>query len=94
MADNGFYWPLLWLASPDVEINLPDMNGIELQKRINELSKIPVIITSKYMDVRLAIQAMKQKAFAVLEKPFFKKELLQTLHEALKYSMGNLVTIY
>ncbi len=59
---------------PDIviaDLVLPGMDGIELTKRIKELSPdIPVIIITAYGSITTAIAAIKEGAYDYIEKPF------------------------
>lgn len=68
-----------------VDLRLPDMDGIELIKRLNELDPppIPIIITA-HAYVEAAVSAMKLGAYDFLEKPFPVDKLKIALQNALK----------
>jgi DNA-binding NtrC family response regulator len=54
-----------------LDIRLPDANGIEILKKIREISPlIPVIMITAYGTVETAVHAMKLGAFDFLMKPF------------------------
>ncbi len=68
-----------FLSSPRVlapsclvlDVSLPDLNGLELQKRIaGDRSDMPIIFISGYGDVPMTVQAMKAGAVEFLTKPF------------------------
>ena len=73
--------------NPDVvllDLNLPDMDGIDILKHIYE-NKLPcsVVIITAYGSVNVAVDAMRYGAFDFIEKPFTGKRLLVTLRNAL-----------
>lgn len=76
--------------SPDIvllDINLPDITGMEVLKRITKISPSfigSVIIITAYGDIKGAIDAMKLGAFDYLTKPFNNEELILTIEKALK----------
>lgn len=54
-----------------LDIKMPGMDGMELQKRINELDpNIIVIMITAYASVDTAVQALKEGAFDYITKPF------------------------
>jgi len=61
-----------------LDLNLPGMNGLELQRYLNEQGVVlPVIFLSGRADVPKAVQAVKEGAIDFLEKPFDYKQLLE-----------------
>jgi len=84
-----------FLSSPRVlapsclvlDVSLPDLNGLELQKRIaGDRSDMPIIFISGYGDVPMTVQAMKAGAVEFLTKPFSDDVLLTAIHHALERS--------
>ena len=54
-----------------VDIKMPGMDGLELQRRIKQIDKDAiVIIITAYASVETAIQALKEGAFDYITKPF------------------------
>ena len=50
---------------------------------------MPIILLTGYADVPVAVRAMKEGAFDVMEKPFRQQELLDRIHNALsKHAAG------
>lgn len=73
--------------SPDLillDLILPDLNGIQLLKRIQRASGPPIIIMTAYGEVRSAVEAMKHHAYDYICKPFDLEELRLTLHRVLE----------
>lgn len=66
------------------DIRMPDMNGIELVRKLkNEGSMCPVILITGHGDVALAVEAMKAGAADFIEKPFDDETLLGAIRSAL-----------
>lgn len=67
-----------------LDVRMPGMSGLDLQKRLQELScRLPIIFITGHGDVPMAIRAMKAGAFDFLEKPFAAPLLIKRIHEAL-----------
>ena len=70
-----------------LEISLPGLNGLELQKRIAaERVAMPIIFITGYGDVPKTVQAMKAGAVEFLTKPFNDEVLLTAIRQALERS--------
>jgi two-component system response regulator FixJ len=66
------------------DIRMPEMNGIELVRRLKERgSQLPVIVITGHGDVPLAVEAMKAGVIEFLEKPFDDECLLSAAQSAL-----------
>lgn len=66
------------------DIRMPEVDGLELQRRLNELkARFPVIVMTGHGDVSLAVAAMKAGAVDFLEKPFDDEALLSAIRAAL-----------
>jgi len=68
------------------DIRMPDIDGIELLRRLNsspEDRKLPVIVMTGHGDVPLAVEAMKLGALDFLEKPFEDERLIGMIETAL-----------
>jgi FixJ family two-component response regulator len=70
-----------------LDISLPDLNGLELQKLIaSERTDMPIIFITGHGDVPMTVQAMKGGAVEFLTKPFDDEVLLSAIRHALKRS--------
>src|SRR5580698_5400730 len=59
-----------------LDIRLPGMSGLDVQKRLAEAgARIPVIFITAHADVPLAVKAMKSGAVEFLTKPFRGQDL-------------------
>lgn len=70
-----------------LDLSLPGLNGLELQKRIAaERTDMPIIFITGYGDVPKTVQAMKGGAVEFLTKPFNDEVLLNAIRQALERS--------
>ncbi len=66
------------------DVRMPDISGIDLLKRLQELKiGTPVIVMTGHGDVPLAVEAMKLGAVDFFEKPFDDDVLLASVRTAL-----------
>ena len=83
-----------FLSSPRVmvpsclvlDVSLPDLNGLDLQKRLADRSDMPIIFITGYGDVPMTVQAMKAGAVEFLMKPFSDETLLSAIRQAIDQS--------
>ncbi|MGC2110611.1 MAG: response regulator [Candidatus Korobacteraceae bacterium] len=70
-----------------LDISLPGLNGLDLQKRIVvERTAMPIIFITGHRDVPMTVQAMKAGAVEFLTKPFGDDVLLTAIRAALERS--------
>lgn len=70
-----------------LDLALPGLNGLELQKRVAvERKDMPIIFITGYGDVPKTVQAMKAGAVEFLTKPFNDGVLLRAIRQALERS--------
>jgi FixJ family two-component response regulator len=70
-----------------LDVSLPGLNGLELQKRIAvERTDMPIIFITGYGDVPMTVQAMKAGAVEFLTKPFGDNVLLSAIRNAIERS--------
>jgi FixJ family two-component response regulator len=88
-----------FLSSPRVvapsclvlDVALPDLNGLELQKRVAvDRIDMPIIFISGYGDVPMTVQAMKAGAVEFLTKPLRGDVLLSAIQDAIERSCAAL----
>jgi FixJ family two-component response regulator len=70
-----------------LDIRLPDLNGLELQKRIaSDRADLPVIFITGHGDIPMTVRAMKAGAIEVLTKPLGTDALFSAIEDALERS--------
>src|SRR5712664_786318 len=63
-----------------LDVTLPDLNGLDLQKRVAvDRIDMPIIFITGYGDVPMTVQAMKAGAVEFLTKPFRDDVLLTAI---------------
>lgn len=74
-----------------LDVNLPDLNGLDLQKRIApDRRDMPIIFITGYGDVPMTVRAMKAGAVEFLTKPFADEVLLNAVRQAIETSRAAL----
>lgn len=66
--------------------SLPEINGIELLRRIREISEVPIMMVSTKTDVTTKLEALEQGADDYLTKPFGIEELLARVRAIIRRS--------
>nr|WP_244621893.1 response regulator [Mesorhizobium albiziae] len=70
-----------------LDVNLPDLSGLDLQRFISvERTDMPIIFVTGYGDVPMTVKAMKAGAVEFLTKPFSDEVLLTAIEQALERS--------
>jgi FixJ family two-component response regulator len=70
-----------------LDISLPGLNGLELQKRVAvERTDMPIIFITGHGDIPMSVGAMKAGAAEFLTKPFNDEVLLTAIRQALERS--------
>src|ERR1700731_1552589 len=70
-----------------LDVALPDLNGLDLQKRIAvDRIDMPIIFITGYGDVPMTVQAMKAGAIEFWTKPFSDDVLLNAIRHAIERS--------
>lgn len=68
-----------------LDIKMPDIDGITLQRKIKEIdSQVITIIMTAYASVETAVEALKQGAYDYITKPFDPDDLSRLVRNALK----------
>jgi two-component system KDP operon response regulator KdpE len=77
------------LVHPDLvilDLGLPDLDGLEVCRRIREFSQVPVVILSAYGDERRKVEALDGGADDFITKPFGMAELEARLRVAMRHA--------
>jgi len=68
-----------------LDLQLPDVSGLDLQKRMAEVGlEIPIVFLTGHGNIPASVQAMKAGAVEFLTKPFDEETLWQAIHEAVE----------
>jgi two-component system response regulator FixJ len=72
------------------DVRMPEMNGVDLVRRLKELgAPHPIVMITGHADVPLAVEAMKAGVDDFIEKPFDDEVLLSSVRSALDRCAGN-----
>jgi FixJ family two-component response regulator len=74
-----------------LDVSLPDLNGLDLQKQVAERIDMPIIFITGYGDVPMTVQAMKAGAVEFLTKPFRDDVVLNAIRNAIEHSQAALI---
>ena len=77
------------LAGPDLvilDLGLPDIDGLEVCRRVREFSDVPIVVLSAYGDERRKVEALDSGADDFVTKPFGMAELEARLRVALRHA--------
>jgi FixJ family two-component response regulator len=68
-----------------LDIRLPGLSGLELQRELGAQGKaIPIIFITGHGDIPMSVRAMKQGAVEFLTKPFRDQDLLDAVQQAIE----------
>ena len=68
-----------------LDVRLPGMSGLEVQRKLNEMGvSIPIIFITGHGDIPMTVEAMKSGAVEFLTKPFRDQDLVDAIQQALK----------
>jgi FixJ family two-component response regulator len=73
-----------------LDVTLPGLNGLELQRQLAERTDMPIIFITGHGDVPMSVQAMKAGAVEFLTKPFKDDVLLDAIRGAIERSRAAL----
>lgn len=69
-----------------LDVSLPDVGGLDLQKLVGDRTDMPVIFITGYGDIPMTVRAMKAGAVEFLTKPFDDELLLGAIRHAIELS--------
>ena len=72
-----------------LDVRLPGMSGIELQRKLSAGSEVPIIFVTAHGDASLRESLMKAGAAGFMNKPVRSAALLKEIHAALDKSGSN-----
>jgi FixJ family two-component response regulator len=73
-----------------LDVSLPDLNGLDLQKLVADRIDMPIIFITGYGDIPMTVRAMKAGAVEFLTKPFDDEVLLGAIRQSLERSRAAL----
>ena len=80
-----------WQGCLIVDIRMPGMNGLELQRELQDRGcALPVVVISGHGDVSSAREAFRADAIDFLEKPLDEGKLIQAIDEAFRRQSASL----
>lgn len=69
-----------------LELDLPGMSGLELQRRLADRQEMPLVFMSSRADIHAAVQAIRGGALEFLTKPVIRDVFLQNIRHAIQCS--------
>lgn len=66
-----------------LDIELPDINGLDLQRQIAEGGRPPIVFVTGHGDIPSSVRAIKHGAVDFLTKPFSDTDLMAAIHTAI-----------
>jgi FixJ family two-component response regulator len=73
-----------------LDVNLPDLSGLDIQQRISEKSSTPIIFITGFGDIPTSVRAMKAGAAEFLTKPLDHEMMIRAIRDAVHRSQANL----
>lgn len=70
-----------------LDLGLPDMNGLDLLRRIRGVSNVPIVVLSNTDAVRTKVEALEAGASDYVTKPFNVDEIAARLQVALRHRL-------
>ncbi|MDM0106528.1 response regulator [Variovorax sp. J22R24] len=73
-----------WRGCLVLDLHMPGMNGLALQKRLREMgANIPIVFISGSVEISAAVQAIRDGASDFLQKPYPGLQLMDAINKAL-----------
>ena len=66
-----------------LDVELPDINGLELQRQTGQGNQPQIVFITGHGDIPTSVRAIKAGAVDFLTKPFSEADLMQAIHTAL-----------
>jgi two-component system response regulator FixJ len=67
-----------------LDVNMPNMDGLELQSKLNDMKfNLPIIFLTAHAEVPMAVQAMQAGAVDFIQKPVQPEELLSSVQDVM-----------
>jgi FixJ family two-component response regulator len=66
-----------------LDVELPDINGLDFQKQIEDEEHPPVVFITGHGDIPSSVRAIKRGAIDFLTKPFSESDLMAAIHAAI-----------
>lgn len=66
-----------------LDVELPDINGLDLQSQISQGNHPPIVFITGHGDIPASVRAIKAGAIDFLTKPFRQDDLLHAIHAAI-----------
>jgi two-component system, OmpR family, KDP operon response regulator KdpE len=71
-----------------IDLVLPDLDGVELTRRLREWSEMPILVLSAVGEEEQKVRALEAGADDYITKPFGTRELVARLHAAMRRAGG------
>ena len=75
-----------------LDLILPDVDGVEVCRRLREWSRLPVVVLSAHGEEEVKVRALDQGADDYVTKPFSPRELLARVRAALRRTSRSATT--
>jgi two-component system NtrC family response regulator len=67
------------------DMKMPGISGIEVLRRVHKQAPgVPVLVITAFVNVDIAVEAMKEGAYDFIGKPFYRDQLLLSVEKALE----------
>jgi len=67
-----------------LDVELPDINGLDFQKQISHGSHPPIVFLTGHGDISSSVRAIKDGAVDFLTKPFTERDLVEAIQSAVE----------